>query len=379
MATVSRYPAQVTIDLSAISDNTAALKQRAGAADLMAVVKADGYGHGLVPSAQAALRGGATWLGVAQVSEAIALRDAGITAPVLAWLHTVWTDLGPALTAGIDLGVSSEASLRAVVSAAWTTGRTARIHLKVDSGLGRNGAFGPDIEALIDAARREEANGTVKVVGIFQHFAYADSPEHPTVATQLERFDTAIAYAERAGCRFDVRHAANSAATLTNPRAAYDMVRPGLAIYGLSPVPELGAPETFGLRPAMRLSAEIAIVKRVPANTGVSYAHTYTTSAPTSLVDVPVGYSDGIPRGGSNTGPVLVGGRRFTVAGRVCMDQFMVDVGDLVVDEGAQVVLFGAGTGGEPTAQEWAEAAGTISYEIVTRIGPRIPKVYLGG
>lgn len=373
------FPAQVTIDLSAIKDNTAALRARAGAAGVMAVVKADGYGHGLVPAARAALAGGASWLGVAQAGEALALRAAGIEAPVLTWLYAGGADLRPLVEAGIDVGVSSATALAAAERAARACGRTARIHIKVDTGLGRNGVwFGTDFEPLVLDAVRLQSEGIVEVVGIFQHFAYADEPGHPTVALQQDRFAAAVSFAERAGCHLEVRHLANSAAALTNPDTAYDLIRPGLALYGLSPVPEVGGPQAFGLRPAMSLEAQVALVKRVPAGTGVSYGHTYATQRETTLIDVPLGYSDGIARAATNCGPVQVGGVRHVVAGRVCMDQFIVDVGDQEVAEGERIVLFGAGTNGEPTAQDWADAIGTISYEIVTRIGPRIPKRYVG-
>ncbi len=382
---VLRHPAEVRIDLDAIAANVGELRRRAGAADLMAVVKADAYGHGLVPSARAALAGGAGWLGVAQLQEALALRAAGITAPVLSWLHAPGMDFAPALTAGIDLAASAPWTLNAVLEAARATGETARVHLKVDTGLGRNGAFLADAGArhtdwqiLVDHARRLEAEGAVRVVGIFTHFAYADAPGHPTVRHQQEAFADAVAIAERAGLTPEVRHMSNSAATLTTPESAWDLVRPGLSVYGLSPAPEIGTPEQLGLVPAMTAVARAAVVKRVPGGQGVSYGHTYTTPGPTTLVDIPLGYADGVPRHASNRASVLVEGERRRIAGRVCMDQFVVDVGDLPVRAGDEVVLFGPGTAGEPTAQDWAESVGTINYEIVTRFGPRVPRVYVG-
>lgn len=384
------HPARVTIDLDAITSNVAALKARAGSADLMAVVKADAYGHGLLPAARAALAGGAGWLGVAQVDEALALRKAGISAPLLAWLLAPGLDLGPAVAADVDLGVSSPEVLDDVARAARATSRTARVQLKADTGLGRNGAFslaGPDRsgeprtdwELLVRRARALEAEEAVQVTGLFTHFAYADAPTHPTVLAQQDAFADAVAVAERAGLRPSVRHMSNSAATLTTPDAAWDMVRPGLAVYGLSPVPDLGDPAAYGLVPAMTVTASVAVVKRVPAGQGVSYGHTYTTAAATTLADIPLGYADGVPRHVSNAAEVLVAGQRRRIAGRVCMDQFVVDVGDLDVAAGDEVVLFGSGTRGEPTAQDWAKAAGTINYEIVTRFGPRVPREYVGG
>ena len=376
----TRDTARATVDLDAISRNVEVLRKHAGSAAVMAVVKADAYGHGLLPSARAALGGGASWLGVAQLSEATALRDDGIRAPLLSWLHVPGTDFAGAIAADIDLSVSALWSLAEVADAARGLGRTARIHLKVDTGLGRNGAFGDDWQALLPAARRLEAEGLVRIVGVWSHFVYADEPTHPTVRRQEEQFAQAVRDAERAGCDLEVRHIANSAATLTNPGAAYDLVRPGLAVYGLSPVPSLGDPQSFGLTPAMTLSADLAVTKRVPAGQGVSYGHQYVTSQDTTVALVPMGYADGIPRNATNVGPVSVGGTRHTVAGRVCMDQFVIDLGPgSAAQAGDRVTLFGAGESGEPTAQDWAEVTGTISYEIISRIGSRVPRVHLGG
>lgn len=373
-------PACAQVDLSAISANVAALKRLAGGAEVMAVVKADAYGHGLVPSARAALRGGAAWLGVAQLPEAVELRRAGIEAPLLSWLHVPGQDFVEAVELGIDLGVSTTWALDQVLAAATTTGRTARVHLKVDTGLGRNGAWDSDLDELLTTLASAQAERAVELVGLFSHFAYADAPQHPTVKAQQERFEGIVDQAERAGLTPEVRHLANSAATLTNPSAHYDLVRPGVSVYGLSPVPELGAPEDFGLREAMRLVARLSSVKDSPAGQGVSYGHVYTTTQETRLGLVPMGYSDGVPRHATSVGPVQVGGRRYAVAGRVCMDQFVLDLGpDSTAQAGDEAVLFGVGVAGEPTAQDWAAAIDTINYEIVTRVGARVPRVYLGG
>jgi alanine racemase len=376
----SRETARATVDLDVICHNVEVLREHAGTAAVMAVVKADGYGHGLVPSARAAVRGGASWLGVAQLSEAMALRNSGIPAPVLSWLHVPGSDFAAAITADIDLSVSALWSLAEIADAARALGRTARIHLKVDTGLGRNGAFGDDWQILLAAARSLEAEGLVRIVGVWSHFAYADEPTHPTVRRQQERFGQAVREAERAGCDLEVRHLANSAATLTNPGAAFDLVRPGLAIYGLSPVPSLGDAQSFGLTPAMTLSADLAVTKRVPAGQGLSYGHQYVTSQDTTVGLVPIGYADGIPRDATNVGPVSLRGARYEVSGRICMDQFIVDLGPASgAQAGDLVTLFGTGESGEPTAQDWAEATGTISYEIISRIGSRVPRVYIGG
>jgi alanine racemase len=375
-----RETARATVDLDVICRNVEVLCKHAGSAAVMAVVKADGYGHGLLPSALAALDGGATWLGVAQLSEAMTLRESGVRTPLLSWLHVPGSDFAAAIAADIDLSVSALWSLAEIADAARGLGRTARIHLKVDTGLGRNGAFGDDWRVLLAAARRLEAEGLVRIVGVWSHFVYADEPTHPTVRLQEERFAEAVRDAERAGCDLEVRHIANSAATLTNPAAAYDLVRPGLAVYGLSPVPALGEPQSFGLTPAMTLSADLAVTKAIPAGQGLSYGHLYVTPQDTTVGLVPIGYADGIPRNATNLGPVSVGGTRYTIAGRVCMDQFVIDLGPgSGAQPGDSVTLFGTGESGEPTAQDWAEVTGTISYEIVSRIGLRVPRVYVGG
>ena len=371
--------AWVEVDLDAICDNTAELRRRAGSAEVLAVVKADAYGHGLVHSARAALAGGATWLGVAQLAEAMRLRAAGVTEPLLTWLFAPGADLAAALTADVDLTVGSPWSLSEVVSAARATGRTARIHLKVDTGLGRGGALGQGWSDLLPLAAVAQAEGAIEIVGIWSHFVFADAPDHPTVRGQQDVFLAAVAEAGRHGIRPQYRHLANSAATLTNPSAHYDLVRPGLAIYGLSPVPDIGSPADFGLREAMRVVGRLTLVKDSLAGQGVSYAHHYTTPTATRLGLVPLGYSDGIPRNASSVGPVQVDGRRYAVAGRVCMDQFTLDLGpDSQAEAGDEVVIIGRGVDGEPTAQDWAEATGTINYEIVTRMGPRLPRIIKG-
>lgn len=380
-----KSPARALIDLAAVRANVAALAGYAPSAQVMAVVKADAYGHGLIPCARAALAGGATWLGVAQATEALELRAAGIGARLLTWLYSPHTDLDELLLADVDVSVSGGWALDQVVAAARRTGRAARVHLKVDTGLGRSGAPAREFAALVAAAVGAQAEGAVEVVGVFSHLAWADAPEHPTVLRQAEVFAEAVRDAERAGAHLEVRHLANSAATLTNPAIHYDLVRPGLAVFGLSPVPALGDPASFGLVPAMRVEVELALVKVVPAGHGVSYGHAYVTPCETVLGVVPLGYADGIPRHASGhdgvTGaPVQVGDRRVGIAGRVCMDQFVLDLGpDATEVTGDTVVLFGSGAGGEPTAEDWARAAGTISYEIVTRLGARVPREYVGG
>src|SRR5438445_6087412 len=370
-------PFVAEVDLDAIRSNVAELRRRAGSAAVMAVVKADGYGHGMVPSARTAVEAGASWLGVAFIDEALALRAAGVDVPILAWLLDQHADMAGAVATDVDLSVGAEWVLDAVSGAASDVGRTARIHLKADTGLARGAAYGADWPALVAAAAKPQADGLVDVVGIWSHFSHAD-PQHATIERQRSAFVEALAVAAKAGLQPQVRHLANSAAALMLPQTHFDLVRPGVSVYGLSPSPQAGTAAELGLRPAMRLRAPVAQVKTVAAGQGVSYGHRYTTTAPTTLALVPIGYADGVPRHATNVGPVQINGKRYVVSGTVCMDQFVVDVGVDAVAVGDDVVLFGPGDDGEPTADDWAEAIGTINYEIVTRIGPRVPRVYLG-
>ncbi|MFD8378953.1 alanine racemase [Streptomyces sp. NPDC059679] len=370
--------ARAVVDLAALRANVRALRAAAPGAGLMAVVKSDAYGHGAVPCARAAREAGASWLGTATPEEALALRAAGDTGRLLCWL---WTPGGPwreAIEADVDVSLSGVWALREAVAAARECGRTARVQLKADTGLGRNGCPPEDWPELVAAARAAEAAGTVTVTGVWSHFACADEPGHPSIAAQLEAFRTLLAQAEQAGLRPEVRHIANSPATLTLPESHFDLVRTGIAMYGISPSPEVGHPGDFGLRPVMTLVASLASVKRVPGGHGVSYGHRYITPGPTTLALVPVGYADGIPRHASGTGPVLVAGKWRTVAGTVAMDQFVVDLGGDAAAPGDEAVLFGPGDRGEPTAEDWARAVGSIAYEIVTRISARVPRVYVG-
>lgn len=370
--------ARAEIDLAALRSNVLSLRAHAPGAALMAVVKSDAYGHGAVRCARAAVDAGATWLGTATPEEALVLRAAGLRGMrMMCWL---WTPGGPwreAIEADVDVSVSGMWALQEVTEAARQAGAPARVHLKADTGLGRGGCQpGDDWAELVREALRAEAEGLLSVTGLWSHFACADEPGHPSIAAQLTRFREMVAYAEGQGARPEVRHIANSPATLTLPDSHFDLVRTGIATYGISPSPELGSPADFGLRPVMTLSASLALVKHVPGGHGVSYGHRYITPGETTLGLVPLGYADGIPRHASGAGPVLVGGKWRTVAGRIAMDQFVVDLGGDEPEPGVQAVLFGPGDGGEPTAEDWAQAAGTIAYEIVTRIGTRVPRVY---
>ena len=378
------WQAEVRVDLGAIRTNVALLCQGTSA-QVMAVVKGDGYGHGLVPSARAALAGGATWLGACTLGEALTLRRAGITERVFAWLLAPGLPLHEAVEADIDLSASSLTLLEEIIagsrragakdSTSGPRGAPARVHLKIDTGLSRGGATPRDWPVLCEAAAKAQADGDIEVVGVWSHLVYADVPDHETTDQQLAAFIEGLAAAERYGIQPPLRHIANSAGTLTRPDTHFDLVRPGIAVYGLSPVPGVD----YGLRPAMTVRARVPLVKRVPEGQGVSYGHTYRTAGETTLALIPIGYADGVPRAAGNSAPIRLAGANRTIAGRVCMDQVMLDCGDDPVREGDVAVLFGPGDDGEPTADDWAQAVGTINYEIVTRIGSvRVPRVYTG-
>ncbi len=370
-------PAQVeaVIDLAAITANAALLRRYADGAALMAVVKADGYGHGAARSARAALAGGADMLGVATPDEAVALRRAGIDAPLAAWLWAPTTDIRPAVAAGIHLGVSSPEHLAAVTAASpLAPVRPVPIHLKVDTGLARNGATMDEFAALARVCADAERDGAVRVDGVMSHLASADVPGDPSVDAQITRFHRAVDMAAAAGLRPRWRHIANTAATLDLRAARLDLVRCGIGLYGLPPVAGHD-----GFVPAMTLRATVALTKRVPAGQGVGYGLTYRTVRDSTLALVPVGYGDGLPRAAGNVGRMAIGGRQYPIAGRVAMDQVVLDCGDGAVHAGDDVLLFGPGEHGEPTATDWADYCGTIDYEIVTRIGPRVPRRYVGG
>lgn len=361
--TAAGWPAvrsEVQIDLGAISRNVGRVASIT-ATPVLVAVKADGYGHGLVPAARAAVAGGAAWLGTAFVEEALALRAAGIDEPVLTFITTAADDLAGAVAAGIDLGVDTEEVLDLLPAGA-------RVHLEFDSGLSRGGASPGEWAQLV----RRAAAAPVQVVGIWSHLACADEPAHPMNAAQLTAYSDALATAEREGLRPRLRHLANSAAALTNPAARLDLVRAGIAVYGVVPGSQV---PLDGFEPAMTLVSQLAKVKALAAGAGVSYGHTHVTARPTSVGLVPLGYGDGIPRHASNAGSVWIAGAVRPILGRVCMDQFVVDLGGERLREGEPVIVFGSPPA--PSADELAAATGTIGYEIVTRVGARVPRRYV--
>jgi alanine racemase len=368
-------PAEALVNLGTVRDNVSGLRQHAGGAAVMSVVKSDAYGHGLIPVATAALAGGAGWLGVIRVDEALALRRAGLAAPVLCLLSVPGGPHEEAIGHDVDLGVSSAGMVAEVAAAAERAGRPARIHLKVDTGMSRGGATMPDWPAVVAAALAAQAAGQVRVVGLWSHLACADMPGHPSVDAQLRVFREAVELAERAGARPEVRHLANTPATLTLPQTRFDMVRCGGGTVGL---PTLPGPMPDWLRPSMTVRARLVQVKEVPPGAGVSYGHRYVTSSNSVLGLVPVGYAEGVPRDASGLVQVYARGRRWFISGTVSMNQFVVDFGAEPATEGDEVLLFGPGDSGEPTAQDWADAVGTISYEIATSFGGRLPRSYFG-
>ena len=356
---------EAVIDRGAIEHNVRTLRAAAHTREFIAVVKANGYGHGSITAARGAIAGGATRLGVADLSEALELRAAGITHPTLAWLHGPDTDFAPAIAENIELGLSTIDQLRRATA----TGVPV-VHLKMETGLGRGGSAPADWAAFTAEAARLEREGRLRVDGIFSHLSGTSREDD---LDQLAAFHRAVEVAHAAGLRPTIRHIAATGAAIDMPETRLDSVRVGLGIYGLSPFDDRSSAD-LGLRPAMTLQAPVAAVRRVPAGQAASYGYTYRAERETTFALVPLGYADGIPRHASNRGPVRIGGQRFRVAGRVAMDQLIVDVGDAPVKVGDRAVLFGDPLRGAPTATEWAEAADTINYEIITRLGPRVTR-----
>ncbi|MEO7350990.1 MAG: alanine racemase [Marmoricola sp.] len=385
--------AQVVVDLGAIRHNVTRLREivwgdlvstgstevstgSSDAGQVMVVVKADGYGHGMIPVARAARAAGAEWLGVATGAEALALREAGDAGRVLCWLAAPGADFAPLLLADVDVAAYSVAQVEEIVGAARATERLARVQLKFDTGLSRGGAPRSEWSSLVSAARTAELEGTIEVTGAWSHLACSDEPDHPANKAQVAAFDDALALVEEAGLEPEVRHLANSAGSILLPETRYDLVRLGIAVYGLSPAPEVRTADDMGLVPAMTVRGSVVLTKELAAGDGVSYGHRFVASEPMRVALVPMGYGDGIPRHASSSAEVLVGGVRGRVLGRICMDQFVVAApGSDPVDE---VVLFGTGSHGEPTATDWARWCETINYEIVTRMGGRQTRLWVG-
>jgi alanine racemase len=366
--------AQVEVDLSAIAANVERLQKHAGV-PVMAVVKADAYGHGLIPVAQAAVSAGAQWLGVALLEEALALRGAGISAPILSWLVPPGSDYLSAIQANVDLAVPSLVIFEEILLAGRSGPKMRpRIHIEVDTGMTRGG-FLDEWEPFLE--HLTEVKDQVEVVGLFSHFARADEPGVLQNAVQLKRFVEMSDDLNGIGVEPEIHHLSNSAATLVDASSHFDLVRIGIATYGLTPdLEHLGNSKSLGLKPAMTLKAKLHLVKDVHAGTPVGYGAIATTRADTKLGVVAMGYADGIPRSAQNVG-VFVNGHRAPILGRVSMDQFVVELGkDSTAKAGDWVIIFGSGDDGEYTADDWGSASSSINYEIVTRIGPRVPRIY---
>lgn len=363
------------MDLGAIEHNVRILREHAGSAQVMAVVKADGYGHGAIGVARAALAAGAAELGVTTVDEALALRAAGIAAPVLAWLHPPGIDFAPALQADVQIGVSSVRQLDELLDAVRRTGHSAAVTVKVDTGLNRNGVGAAEYPAMLTALRRAIADDAIQPRALMSHMVYADQPDLPINDLQAQRFREMLRQADEQGVRFEVAHLSNSSATLARPDLTLDLVRPGIAVYGLSPFPDRG---NMGLIPAMTVKCAVALVKSVRAGEGVSYGHTWTADHDTTVALLPIGYADGVSRALGGRLKVLINGKLRPGVGRICMDQFVVDLGPGKPDvaEGDEAILFGPGDLGEPTAQDWADLLGTIHYEVVNSPRGRITRTY---
>jgi alanine racemase len=368
--------ASAEVNLSAIADNLKLIKSKTSA-QVLAVVKADAYGHGLIQVGKAAEDAGADWLGTALLEEGITLRNSGIKVPIISWLTPLGEDFKTAINLNIDLSVSSIELLAEVISAGKVVKKIPRVHIEVDTGMSRGGV-GDDWQAFLTELSKAVIVNEINIVGIWSHFARADEPDEVMNKEQLTVFEDRIKSASAAGIKAEFIHIANSAAALTNKSADKNIIRWGIGLYGLSPdINNLGDSKSLNLKPAMRLKAKLHLVKVVKAGVSVGYGGTAITKSDTKLGVVTLGYADGIPRNANNLAGIFVAGNRAPLIGRVSMDQFVVDLGiNSLAKTGDEVIVFGDGLGGEYTADEWAKASGTINYEIVTRIGSRVPRIY---
>ena len=368
--------ASVEINLSAITQNFKSIKSRT-TADVLAVVKADAFGHGLIPVSKALEEAGADWFGTALLEEALNLRKAGILKPIISWLTPLGEDFKSAIDLDIDLGIPSIDLLDEVIKTASLTGKTARIHLEIDTGMSRGGVLS-EWDQLIKSVLAGVNLKQLKVIGIWSHFARADEPDELMNQEQLSLFEEKVNQAKAAGIDAQFIHIANSAALFTNKSAHKNIIRSGIALFGLSPdVKTIGDSSSLDLKPAMKLKAKLNLVKEVKAGSSVGYGGTAVLKSDTKLGVVALGYADGIPRSTNNLAGVFVDKKRAPIIGRVSMDQFVVDLGiTSTAKTGDEVIVFGDGSSGEYTVDEWAKAANTINYEIITRIGPRVPRIY---
>ena len=366
-------PTRLEVDLGAVRANVRRLAAVAGV-DVCAVVKADGYGHGAVAVGRAALEAGARWLAVALVEEGIELREAGIDAPILVLSEPPVAAVPELLEAGLTPTAYREPFLAVLDAAGHERGTAVGVHLKLDTGMARVGVPPSEFAERLGQAA---ASRWLEVEGLFTHLACADEPEVATTGQQLARFAAALDDASELGLRPRWRHAANTAGSLLHPDSRYDLIRPGIGIYGLSPAAEVPASD-HGLVPALRLVSEVSQAKWVPAGTPVSYGHRWRAPESGWLATVPIGYADGVPRALSNQAQVLFGGRRHPLVGTVTMDQLLVWCGDREPAVGDEVVLLGPQGSQLIRVEEWAAAADTITYEIVTQLSARLPRIHRG-
>ena len=368
--------ARAEINLAAIAENLKFIKSKTSA-QVLAVVKADAYGHGLINVAKAAEKSGADWLGTALLEEGIALRNGGITKPIISWLTPIGEDFRTAINLDIDLSVSSIELLNEVILVGKSINKVPRVHIEIDTGMNRGG-FGDDWGLLLPEIVKAVKANEIKAIGIWSHFARADEPNEVMNKTQLDVFTQKVKQLNDAGVSPEFIHIANSAASLSNEAAHKNIIRWGIGLYGLSPdVINMGDSKSLGLKPAMKLFAKLQLVKAVKAGQSVGYGGTAITKSDTKLGVVTLGYADGVPRNANNSAGIFVAGKRAPIIGRVSMDQFVVDLGtDSSAKTGDEVIVFGDGSQGEYTIDEWAKACGTINYEIVTRIGVRVPRIY---
>ena len=368
--------ASAEINLSAIADNLKLIKGKTNA-QVLAVVKADAYGHGLIQVGKAAEAAGANWLGTALLEEGIALRNSGIKVPIISWLTPLGEDFKTAINLDIDLSISSIELLTEVIAAGKVVKKIPRVHIEVDTGMSRGGV-GDDWQLFLTELDKAARANEINIIGIWSHFARADEPGQVMNQAQLNTFEDRIKSASDFGIKPEFIHIANSAAALTNNSAHKNIIRWGIGLYGLSPdIDNLGDSKSLKLKPAMRLKAKLHLVKAVKAGVSVGYGGTAITKSDTKLGVVTLGYADGVPRNANNLAGVFVDGKRAPLIGRVSMDQFVVDLGiNSSAKTGDEVIVFGDGSSGEYTADEWAKASGTINYEIVTRIGSRVPRIY---
>ena len=368
--------ARAEINLSAIAENLKLIKSKTSA-QVLAVVKADAYGHGLIEVAKAAEKAGADWFGTALLEEGIALRNNGITKPIISWLTPIGEDFKSAIHLDIDLSISSIELLNEIISVGKSLNKVPRVHIEIDTGMNRGG-FGDEWGLLLPEIVKAVKANEIKAIGIWSHFARADEPNEVMNKSQLDVFTQKVKQINDAGVSPEFIHIANSAAALSNRAAHKNIIRWGIGLYGLSPdVINMGDSKSLGLKPAMKLFAKLQLVKAVKAGQSVGYGGTAITKSDTNLGVVTLGYADGVPRNANNSAGIFVAGKRAPIIGRVSMDQFVVDLGtNSSAKTGDEVIVFGDGSQGEYTIDDWAKACGTINYEIVTRIGVRVPRIY---